>query len=253
MEASALASGSSGNCFYVSNGDNSVLVDAGISCRQIELRMAKIGRNIEDIDAVFVTHEHGDHISGVDVLARKYKLPIYATKGTINQKLCKRKELIKPIKNDESIKIGKMEIQAFPKSHDASDPVGFSLFNHKRVSVITDIGYCCQNVKDFVSDSDMLFLESNHNLGMLEDGPYPIYLKRRIKGEKGHLSNKDSALCVLEHGGSELKEVILSHLSKNNNGPKKALNSFGILKERKDLNPKITISGRADPTRLAKI
>lgn len=252
IEASALASGSSGNCFYVSNGENSVLVDAGISCKQIEERLAKIGKSPEEIDALFLTHEHGDHIRGVDVFARRYKTPIYGTEGTLMKKVCSNSDLLRSIKNEDSVSIGNIKVEAFSKSHDASDPVIYSLFNDERVSIITDIGYCCDNVKKLVSESRILFLESNHDLDMLENGKYPIFLKRRISSEVGHLSNKKSALCVLENANSKLKNVILSHLSENNNKPEIAEKSFNILKERKDLNPEILISGRDNPTKLVK-
>jgi len=253
MEAVALASGSSGNCFYVSNSKKSVLVDVGISCRQIEERLAKIGKKASKIDGIFITHEHGDHVKGADVLARKYNIPIYGTKKTLARGLCQDKDLLNPIKNDETVKLGKMQVEAFSKCHDGGDPVSYSLFNDKRVSVITDVGHCCQNVIDMVSNSRILFLESNHSLDMLESGNYPYHVKRRVKSDKGHLSNYNSALCVLEHGDRKLKNIILSHLSENNNRPEIALESFKLLKERKDLRPEISVSNKYIPTRLFKI
>ncbi|MEI6058185.1 MAG: MBL fold metallo-hydrolase [archaeon] len=245
MKISALASGSSGNCFYVCNNKSGILIDCGISSKQVEERLSILKQNPEKIKGIFVTHEHIDHIRGVDVLARKFSIPIFATKKTIkNSLLCQNEDLICPIKNDETVCVDGMNVEAFSKSHDASDPVSYKIKNGKVLSVVTDIGYACENVIESVRDSDFLVIESNHDLDMLESGKYPYFLKQRILGDTGHLSNKSSALCVLEHAKSKMKNVILAHLSENNNTPLAAMNSFGLLRERTDLRPKVSLSLR---------
>ena len=246
MKFAALSSGSCGNCFYINNGNSSILVDAGISCKQILSCLADLNQDASKIRGIFVSHEHIDHIRGIDVLARKFNIPIYATKGTCkNGFLCSQDDLINEIKPEETIKLGGMEVSAFSKSHDASEPVSFQIKNGKIISIITDIGYACKNVCESVQDSDFLILESNHDIEMLENGSYPYFLKKRILSNLGHLSNLHSGLCVLEHGKRKLKNLMLAHLSENNNNPKLALSCFrNLLKERKDLKPRLLLSER---------
>ncbi|MCU0642217.1 MAG: MBL fold metallo-hydrolase [archaeon] len=255
MELSALGSGSSGNCFFVQNNKEAVLVDAGLTAKQIISRMGAIGKSSGSIKGILITHEHADHIRGADVLARQLNIPIFATKKTIQSSfLCSDSDLITPIKNDEILKIAGIEIRTFSKSHKAADPVSFSMRNGKTLSIITDAGFACENIISAVSESDFLCIESNHDENMLIDGPYPYFLKQWVKGDTGHLSNKQSALCVLEHAKSGLSNVVLSHLSQTNNTPDIALKTFkSLIKERRDLKPKISYSDRNIPTKLFKI
>lgn len=254
MRVSALASGSSGNCFYINHDKSSILVDAGISCKQVVERLSWLNQDPRDIRGIFITHEHTDHIKGVDVLARRFSIPIFATKGTINSCfLCSNEELINEIKDDEIVKIAGMEVRAFSKMHQAKKPVSFAIQNSKMVSIITDLGKACKNVTDAVRESDFLAIESNHDTRMLEDGPYPYFLKKWINSDTGHLSNFHSAVCVLEHAKSGLKNVLLSHLSEKNNIPMLAFNTFNsLMKERVDLHPKISLSLR-NPTELFQV
>jgi len=252
MEICVLASGSSGNCFYIENNNNNgILIDAGISTKQIVNRLFSIGKSPLTVKGIFITHEHSDHVKGADFFARKFKVPIFATKKTIEAcNLCSEPELINSIGNNESTKICGMDVEAFSKSHRAADPISFNIFNKKKISIMTDIGYACQNVVDNVHDSDFLCLESNYDPDMLKNGKYPYFLKKWIESDIGHLSNADSAKCVFENGSSKLKYVVLSHLSKNNNAPHVALDSFGLLKQRKNFSPKVFISEREMPTRV---
>lgn len=257
MEVCALASGSSGNCFYIGNEKKSagILIDAGISAKQISQRLNFIGKKPQSIRGIFITHEHADHIRGADVFARQFNVPIFATKKTSqNSILCNDENLIKVIKNNETVKLIGLDIEAFSKVHKAADPVSYTAIDKKRVSVITDLGHCCKNVTDQVSHSNLLFLESNHDVNMLEAGPYPYFLKKWVKGDNGHLSNNQASLCVLEHATRKLKHVFLSHLSSTNNTPKIALHTLNsIIRERKDLFPKIAVSSREQPTELIRI
>jgi len=246
MKFCALASGSSGNCFFVKNKDSGILIDVGISAKRVVEGLAGINENPENIKGIFITHEHSDHIKGVDVLARNFGIPIYATSGTINNCfLCSQGDLINPIKSDETVRVSGMEVEAFAKSHKAGEPVSYRIRNGKIISVITDIGKACKNVQEAVSDSDFLAIESNHDEEMLISGPYPAFLKKWILSDIGHISNLNSACCVLEHGKAKLKNVLLSHLSKTNNTPELAYKVFhNLVKERSDLKPKISLSLR---------
>lgn len=255
MEISALASGSSGNCFYIENNGSAVLIDAGISAKKIVENLAMLKKSPEKVKAIFITHEHSDHIRGADVFARHFNVPVYATRKTAQScLLCSEEKLVNFIRNNESLDIHGMRIDAFSKSHESADPVSYSITNGRKISVITDVGYGCKNVVENVSDSDFLFMESNYDEIMLEQGPYPPFLKKWIKSNEGHLSNLQSGLCILEHASSRLGHVVLSHLSKNNNTPLLALGTFSsLLRERKDLSPKISISYREKPTSLFRI
>ena len=258
MRVAALSSGSSGNCFYIENDDSAVLVDVGISAKKVMERMGLLKLDSSKLKAIFVTHEHSDHIIGIDVSARQLNLPIYATKGTIgNGFLCSDDNKIKKISKNEAINLGGFDIMAFSKSHKAAEPVSYSILDKKEdklVSVITDAGYACENINENISKSNFLFLESNHDLKMLEQGPYPYFLKRWVGSDSGHLSNSQAGLAVLENANPRLKNIILSHLSKTNNSPQVALKTFkNLLKERNNLNAKVSVSLGTEPTELFRV
>lgn len=262
MKVSALASGSSGNCFYIEDETkkSGILIDAGISSKRICERLNEIKSvGPEKIAGIFLTHEHSDHIRGVDVFAREFQIPIFATNKTIkNSFLCSQENLLSPIKNTETFSLNNFEIKTFKKSHKAVDPVFYSVYDKKtkkEVSVITDAGFPCKNIIESVSESDFLFLESNHDEKMLSDGPYPYFLKQWIKSDIGHLSNTQAALCVLGNASGKLNHIVLSHLSENNNTPLLAKKTFeNLLKERTDLRKtKLIISDRHRPTELVRV
>lgn len=256
MEVCALASGSNGNCFYVGNGKGGILVDAGISTKQIVERMAVRGLNPEKVKGIFVTHEHSDHVRGVDVFARKFGVPVFATRKTAGACfLCDDKKLIRVIRNTEEVGIAGMLIEAFGKDHEAADPVSYTISHgKKRVSVITDLGHACKRVQEQVSDADFLFLESNHDVQMLREGDYPEMLKQWILSDTGHLSNRQAALCVLEHASPRLRHVVLSHISEHNNTPQLALKTFlKLVKERGDLSMEAEASVRGEATKVWRV
>ena len=254
MECCALASGSSGNCFYVGNDSEGILVDAGISAKQILTRLESINGSPQKIRALFLTHEHIDHVRGADVIARKLNIPIFATKATLqNCFVCSNKNLIHVITTNKLTTLGNLSIEAFSKSHGAADPVSYTISEKKRISVITDAGYVCDNIKHHVSNSDIVYLESNHDEEMLEQGSYPYFLKKWIKGDKGHLSNHQAAMCIKQHSTPRLQRVILSHLSANNNTPERALQTFhNVLKENL-IKPTIEVSLREMPSQMITI
>ncbi len=255
MRVSVLSSGSSGNCFYIENDDSAVLIDVGISCRKISERLFDLGKNTEKIKGIFITHEHSDHIKGADVFARTFNIPIFATRETArNCFLCSNEKLVNEIKNNEIVDLHGIKIEAFSKSHKAVDPVSYNLFNGKKVSIITDVGYASKAVSENIEDSDCLCLESNHDIKMLENGPYPYFLKKWILSDIGHLSNNQAGLCVMEHAKSKLKNIILSHLSETNNTPELALKSLkNFIKERNDLKPRVFVSTKFMATELVRV
>lgn len=222
MQFSVLASGSSGNAFYIETEEHSFLVDAGLSCKKIGQLMEGIGRDPAHLNGIFVTHEHSDHIKGLGVMARKYKLPVYA-----NEKTWKAMDgLVGEIDTEqkfifdmETVKtFGSLDIESFGVSHDAADPM-FYIFRSggKKIALITDTGYVSDRMKGMIRDADAFIFESNHDTEMLRMGRYPWNVKRRILSDVGHVSNEDAALAMSEVIGDNTKRIYLSHLSRDNN------------------------------------
>ncbi len=218
---SSLNSGSNANCYYIGNGSDAILVDAGLSCKETEKRMLRLGLKMDSLKAVFISHEHSDHITGIQTLSKKYQLPVYITQKTIaNSNLVIDEQLIRYFRKDETVAVGDMQVKCFSKSHDAADPHSFMISTQSvNISVITDIGYPCKQVLHYFKQSHVSFLESNYCDDMLANGGYPYYLKKRISGDEGHLSNQQALDLFLQHRPKQLSHLILSHLSKNNNKP----------------------------------
>ena len=192
----------------------------------------------------------------MDVLSRHHDIPVFATQGTYERfsHLLKNKDAVNFITANQKFNIGDVEIFPFSKSHDCADPVSYSItYNGRTASILTDIGFACGNVRDAVSNSNILCMEANHDLEMLQNGPYPYYLKQRIAGNYGHLSNLDASLLVLEHASPELKHIVLSHLSAVNNTPETALQAFNILRERKDIRARCEAAPRYDVTDIFSV
>jgi phosphoribosyl 1,2-cyclic phosphodiesterase len=228
----SLNSGSNGNCYYVGNETEAILVDAGIPCSEIEKRIKRLALCMMKVKAVFISHEHSDHISGLKGLAKKYQLPVYVTLATHTVgKMKLERHLVSSFTLNEPVFIGNLSITAFPKSHDAADPCSFIVsYNTIKVGVFTDIGKPCKNVIHHFNQCHAAFLESNYDEVMLEQGNYPYFLKSRIRGDKGHLSNKQALKLFTEHKPTFMSHLLLSHLSKNNNCPKlveKLFNEYG--------------------------
>lgn len=217
----SLNSGSNGNCYYVGNNNEAVLVDVGISCKEVELRMKRLDLSLDKIKAIFISHEHGDHIKGVQTLSKKYNLPVYITPQTLSHShLVLENVLIKSFNGYEKVVIGNLVITPFPKRHDASDPYSFIVEgNGIKIGVLTDIGSACQHVIENFKQCHAAFLEANYDEGLLDSGYYPYYLKERIRSDKGHLSNKQALDLFVNHKSELMSHVILSHLSKDNNCP----------------------------------
>lgn len=217
----SLNSGSNGNCYYIGNEQEAVLVDAGISCRETEKRMKRLGLSMQKVKAVFVSHEHSDHIRGITGLAKKYQLPVFITPATLQRAgLVLEKHLVMVFQAYKPVQIGTLTVTAFPKYHDASDPHSFIVACQSvKVGVFTDIGAPCDHVVQHFGQCHAAFLEANYDDDMLNQSYYPSFLKNRIRGGKGHLSNKQALELFTVYKPSFMSHVLLAHLSKNNNCP----------------------------------
>jgi len=229
MRLLSIASGSSGNCIYVGNEDTHILIDTGISGKRIEAGLNSIGLSGRDMDAVFVTHEHVDHISGLGVFSRKWNVPIYATPGTIHGIQGTKSvgvidtDLYEELHRSKPVTVGSLEIFPIGISHDAAEPCAYRVEDGvKRVAVATDMGCFTENIVKELQGLSAILIEANHDVNMLQVGSYPYYLKQRILGNRGHLSNESCGklLCQILH--NDLKGILLGHLSNENNLPQLA-------------------------------
>lgn len=218
---SSLNSGSNGNCYYVANEEEAVLIDTGISCKETEKRMHMLGLSMNKVKAIFISHEHGDHIKGLPAIASKYNLPVFISKKTFQKSgLSLSPSSLQWLMPDSSVQIGNLVVNAFTKKHDAEDPHSFTICGHGlTVGVFTDIGAACSNITRHFNLCHAAFLESNYDEDMLENGNYPIYLKNRIRGGLGHLSNRQAFDIFTKHRPGFMSHLLLSHLSKDNNDP----------------------------------
>lgn len=224
MKFCSLFSGSSGNCLFVESGGTRLLVDAGLSGIKIEKALLAIDELPASIDGILVTHEHRDHIHGVGVLSRRFNLPVYANAGTWQAMAGDLGKIdgrnVRMISTLTPFALGDLLVTAFPISHDAADPVGYTFDDgHSTMGIATDTGVLTETILDNLLGKDLVVLESNHDAGMLETGPYPYPLKRRIAGSRGHLSNDTAADAACRLVESGVKSLVLAHLSQENNVP----------------------------------
>ena len=224
MRMCSIASGSSGNCIYVGSDNHHILIDAGISGKRVEAGLRELELSGKDIDGILLTHEHSDHIKGLGVLARKYGVPIYATPGTAGAVKAMSglgridDSLFVEIHADQDFQIGDLKVSPFHISHDAAEPVAYRIAcGEKKMAVATDLGVYTDYTVEHLKGLDVLLLEANHDIHMLQVGAYPYYLKQRISGDLGHLSNERAGKLLCEVLHDDLKAIVLGHLSKENN------------------------------------
>jgi phosphoribosyl 1,2-cyclic phosphodiesterase len=251
-----LGSGSRGNCTLVESGSTTILVDAGFSGKEIRRRLALVDRSPEELTAIVVTHEHGDHISGVGVLSRKYHLPVYANAGTHLASEARVKKLHKRVEfgTGEPFTIDGLAIHPFRVSHDTADPVGFVISDaHAAVAYCTDTGRVSKLIAHHVRKCRALILEANHDQQMLMDGPYPMPLKQRVRSNQGHLANGDAARFLAGLVDSSLQYVVLAHLSETNNLPEVALARVKKELQSMEIDFKIVVAAQKTPTSVFSV
>lgn len=263
VSITSLNSGSNGNCYYVGNDNEAVLVDVGISCKEVEKRMLRLGLSIRNVKAIFVSHEHSDHIKGICALVKKYAIPVYITSPTFHScGLLIDQKLVRTININEPVAIGDLVITSFSKLHDACDPCSFIISsNGIYVGVFTDLGAPCKNLVKHFKLCHAAFLEANYDDEMLRLGNYPYHLKKRISGGYGHLSNKQALEVFTQHKPPFMTHLFLSHLSKNNNCPQLVQQLFNqhangvkmIVASRYEETPVFTISRGIDTSKRKAI
>ncbi len=248
VEVCAIASGSNGNCYYIGNSRDAVLVDAGISARLILARMKKQNLDASRVKAVFITHEHSDHAMGARVLSKRLHIPVFVTSKTFVGMYPNHKPVgPRFFEPGQEIQVGSFRIHSFLKNHDAAEPCSFTIEHDGiQVGVFTDIGSPCENVRKHVHMCHALFLETNYDETMLKEGSYPWHLKQRISSDHGHMSNDQAFELLKNHSGSQLEMVLLSHLSAENNTPDKAIGRFEELKQKY----RISLTSRYAPTEV---
>ena len=260
MRFCSIASGSSGNCIYVGGGNTHILIDAGCSKKKIVEGLKELDLELKDISALFITHEHSDHIGGLKVLLKNSEMPVYATKGTFegikdkdtNSLLADRQKTI--VRAEEAVSIRELSVKPFTVSHDALEPVCYRVDSaNASAAVATDMGVFSDRLIKGLRGVDVLLLEANHDIRMLESGPYPYSLKKRISGSKGHLSNDSAKELLISLLHDDLKAVMLGHLSECNNLPELAYETVRVGIEMDDCpykasDFKITVAGRTEPS-----
>lgn len=229
MQVTVLASGSKGNSVFVEMEGVKLLVDAGISTRRIKQELSQIGQDIAELDGVFITHEHSDHISGLATLAKKYHIPVFSRPDTFRAMSCYKNlplDTVNPIV--DQVRLGRVAVRAFGIPHDAADPVGYAVLGSSKCVVATDMGFVSSQLRQELEGARVLVLESNHDTDMLKNGSYPWPLKQRILSNRGHLSNTDAAWTIV-HLKQRPQKVLLAHLSEKNNTPQLALETVNSI------------------------
>lgn len=225
IHAASVQSGSNGNSIFVRAGGVRILIDAGLSGVRAKERLASLGEDITQIDALIISHDHSDHISSAGIFQRKFGMPIHATSATMDAASGSLGKLtdVRTFKRGQSIKIGEVTVESSPTPHDAVEGSVFVItYGGRRLGVLTDLGHVFDGLGELISGLDAVFLESNYDPRMLDEGPYPEMLKRRIRGPRGHISNRESAELLHAHG-RRLKWACLAHLSETNNTPRHAM------------------------------
>ncbi len=257
LELCTLASGSSGNCALVSGGGVHILMDAGISARRISQGLKALGLTPEDLSCILITHEHSDHISGLTTLLKHHRIPVYATAATGRQlayRIAWVADNLRTVQPGVGFAAGGLEVRAFATPHDAADSVGYTVTEERRkLAFATDLGHVTQEVLSAVAGAQLAVLETNYDPEWLQSGPYPEYLKERIMGGNGHLSNEDGGQLALALSQLGVRQLVLAHLSKENNTPARALETVcaslihGGVQPQKDVRVEVAPRDRLGP------
>lgn len=258
----SLSSGSSGNCYYIGNEFHGILIDAGISATSIRKFLKNMGIPMDSIMGILVTHNHIDHIRGLEVLTRRNHIPAFTTLKIWESILSPHKNIsrdcIREIPLQKTFNLANFDIEAFPVHHDAPETIGFriSAFG-KKITIVTDLGHICQTSAPYIKDSNLLVIESNYDEQMLENGRYPFFLKKRIRSDNGHLGNNQTSEFLAEIFNDSISHIFLAHLSKNNNSPEIALETLQkTFSERKIVlksHQKISILNRNIPNEMISL
>ncbi|MBN1291120.1 MAG: MBL fold metallo-hydrolase [Candidatus Latescibacteria bacterium] len=257
MKICVLGSGSKGNCIYVESHGTAVLIDQGFSHKKIDERLESRGLDTSKIKALFITHEHDDHVRGVGITARKLDIPVYGTAGTLDAKrnLFNGDQELIPVESGIIVKVGSLELLPFSVSHDAVDPVQFCIHSgKKKTGIATDLGFVSTLVEQRLRESDIIIIESNHDVDMLKNGSYPWELKQRIMGRKGHLSNRNAADIIFNLTQYKSAKTILAHLSEENNTAELAEKAVRELFDRFDRRLlSLTVAAQDEATTIIEI
>ncbi len=257
VEICVLASGSRGNCIYISDGNKGFLIDAGLSKREFLKRFHEKGLSRRPVNVILVTHEHSDHVKGVVPISDFFGCPVLANELTAGEirKIFSGAAALSPYKNGEEVKLGKFKISSFPISHDAVDPVGYEvLHEHGKICIVTDIGYPSNLVKEKLKGSNIIVIEANHEENLVFNGSRPWDVKQRIVGRKGHLSNDDLAVLLHEVADERLQFVFLAHLSRDHNIPEKVAGLIkGVLSDKVLNETDVILTWQDRPTDIYSI
>jgi phosphoribosyl 1,2-cyclic phosphodiesterase len=253
MRFASLGSGSRGNCALIEAGDTRVLLDNGFAAREVESRLRQLGVEPDSIQAILVTHEHHDHIKGVGAYARRYNLPVWMTSGTHRQERCGELPQVQLFNSHQGgFTIGDLQVEPFPVPHDATEPAQF-VFSAQgcRLGMLTDIGFFTPHILEIMQDCDALFLECNHDVDMLANGPYPPALQARVAGRLGHLSNAQAADFLKQFDSERLQHVVAAHLSEKNNRPELVREAMASVSD--SIEQRLSIAGQDEVTELFEI
>jgi phosphoribosyl 1,2-cyclic phosphodiesterase len=258
----SLSSGSSGNCYYLGNEFHGILIDAGISATSIRKFLRDIDISMQTIMGILVTHNHVDHIRGLEVLTRRNSLPAFTThkvwKSILTPHTKISRDYIREIPLKQKFHLAGFDIEAFPVCHDAPETLGFHICaGDKKITIATDLGHICQTAAPYIRAANLLVIESNYDERMLSNGIYPQYLKARIRSDHGHLGNQQTSAFLAENISDNLSDICLAHLSKNNNTPEKAFQTLirTLSKKEVTLNGKqrISVLNRNKPTNMIRL
>lgn len=258
----SLSSGSSGNCYYIGNEFYGILIDACISATSIRKFLRDMNISMQTIMGVMITHNHSDHIKGLEVLTRKNKLPAFTTpkvwESILSPRIKISRDCIREIPLQQKFHLAGFDIEAFPIFHDAPETIGYHISaGYKKITIVTDLGHICQTSAPYIKEANLLVIESNYDEQMLLNGNYPYYLKKRIQSDNGHLGNMQTSTFLAEIVNDNLSHICLSHLSKNNNTPEIALSTLhNTLSERGIQlieNQHVSVLNRNIPTEMIKL